>query len=69
VKFITSLTVCLVFFLSLIQEISGHGYMSVPAARNAMWKCGFPSSPPDYDLTGLSAGGPAIVRGQKLGLL
>eukprot|EP00761_Pharyngomonas_kirbyi_P007128 gb/GECH01007137.1/.p1 GENE.gb/GECH01007137.1/~~gb/GECH01007137.1/.p1 ORF type:complete len:381 (+),score=84.01 gb/GECH01007137.1/:1-1143(+) len=53
--------------MAALPFVQGHGYLAVPAARNAKWTCGFPESPPDYGLTGLSAGGPATVRGARLG--
>ena len=45
----------------MATEVAAHGGLTKPAARNVMWKRGFPSAPKNYDWPGLAAGGPAQV--------
>lgn len=66
-KLFTLLATVLCISLAALPGVYSHGYIAVPAARNAKFRCGFPDAAPNYDLAGLSAGGPATVRGQGLG--
>jgi len=54
--------------LALATAVSAHGFLSVPAPRNALWKL-CPASrdspfdqPPNWTLMGLNAGGPTVVE-------
>ena len=47
------LAICIV---CLIPAVIGHGYMSKPASRNAMWRYGF-KTPVNHDDNGLNCGG------------
>jgi len=57
--------------VAAVDLCSGHGHMSRPSARNAIWQtapddriCPYSQcrpTQPNYDLNGLSAGGPAVV--------
>eukprot|EP00794_Sanderia_malayensis_P016057 gene16057-17680_t len=44
------------FSFCLVSSISGHGRLIDPAARNAMWRFGFPN-PANYNDNGLNCGG------------
>ena len=46
--------------LLLLRGAAGHGYLTFPAARNSAWRFGF-NTPPNYDDSGLRAGGPDVV--------
>ena len=46
----------LLLLCALSMYVDGHGYMELPAARNSMWRFGFPN-PKDYNDNQLYCGG------------
>lgn len=52
--------------LYTVREISSHGRLMVPPARNCMWRYGYPN-PVNYDDNQLYCGGHAVMYGQNKG--
>ena len=55
-----------VFYLSIITLTNAHGYLKVPAARNCMWRFGFPN-PANYNDNELYCGGFSVMHKQNGG--
>jgi hypothetical protein len=56
----------LLLLFPFLTKVSGHGRLTVPAARNAAWKDAPTAAirnnvEKDYNLDGLAAGGPGVV--------
>ena len=56
---IQNLSFCYLIFLIAMDGVNGHGFMSVPPMRSAMWNYGFPT-PTNNDNTQLFCGGVGV---------